>query len=299
MASASPRRKPVTLGVVGSAALWEDSYREVIRRQAKPVVLRGVYHPVPALADQAARDWQGWVAPSLTNLFERPEIDGVLVFDTAWQGWYALELAVRFRKPTLITGPWGDDIARLERIHLAAREAGVLLMAAFPRRHCPATNRLRELMATKLGPPKSLTADIPSADQTQVQLIDWIDWCSSILGRQPTGIAASQATETPGVRVLELRFSSSELSAEIRFRSAAGESLRIDCRNGSAVITGDQEIAWTVDSQETRETLTTDRASTEIILDQFCRRVVGGLVPVSDLGDVLRSMRLAQSVHVR
>lgn len=294
----SSRRKSIALGVVGFASAWEESYREVIRRQAKPVTLRGIYHTVPALADQTARDWQSWIAPSLTSLFERPEIDAVLVLDTAWHGLYALELAIRWRKPVLITGPWREEISRLEQIHLAAREAGVLLMAAFPRRHSPATNRLRELMATQLGPAKSITVHVPGAsEQAQDQLTELIDWCSSIFGRQPIGITA---TRDPDLLQIDLRFPSPDLKAVIRLtpgdETAAAESLVIDCQHGSAVLIDDTQIAWSIGSQQTHNTLTSDRPSAEIILDQFCRRVVGGLVPVADLGDVLRSARLAQEV---
>ena len=155
MADVAPRRRKVALGLVGTGPLGE-SYLEAVRRQAKHVVIRGVYDAVIARAEQTAREWHAVVAPSLTSLFERSEIDAILLLETAWYGLFPLELACRFRKPVLWTGDWGDDVERLEQIHGSARDLGVTLMAAMPRRHTPATNRLRELMATKFGRPSAV-----------------------------------------------------------------------------------------------------------------------------------------------
>lgn len=299
MSLATPRRKSIALGLVGCVPIWEDAYREVVRRQAKPVSLSGIYHPVPARAEQAARDWECWAAPSLTRLFERRGIDAVALLDAGWLNWYALELAVRFRKPVLMTGPWLEDLSALEPIHLAAREAGVLIMAAFPRRHSPATNRLRELMATKLGPAAKVTVFTSSTpEQHTQQLIDWIDWCCSVLGRPAVSLDFTGSPDKSDAQQISLRFPLAHLQAELVCRTSESpadpEVLQIDCQHGSARILHDREIEWTLDGQSIRESLPHERSGTEIILDQFCRRVVGGLVPVADLGDLLRSARLAE-----
>lgn len=298
MADAIPRRKQVTLGIVGTGPLW-DGYQEVIRRRAQHMVVRGVYDAVPVKAEQMARECQAVAAPSLTALFERSDLDAVLVLDAAWQGWFALELAARVHKPTLAVGPWVGELSHLEQVHLAARDAGVLLMAALPRRHAPSTNRLRELLATKLGRPVSIAADVSWPYECAFQqLIGLIDWCAAVIGRHSAAAASVDTGDAP--RQIELRDAAGAISAQIRWQPAAAgtarESIRIECQHGAAVISGDTDIAWTVNGTETRDSLTTDRSSTEILLDQFCRRVVGGLVPVADLGDVLRSVKLAQSV---
>ncbi len=38
-----------------------------------------------------------------------------------------------------------------------------------------------------------------------------------------------------------------------------------------------------------REGLATERTETEVLLDHFCRRAVGGLIPVPSLEDFLRA----------
>jgi len=298
MVTASPRRKQVSLGLVGTSAVWDADYRAAIRMLARYVTVRGVYDTVPARADQTAREWQAVVAPSLMSLYERTEIDAVILLENAWHGWFALNLACRFHKPTLITGPFRGTLADLDHWNLSARDAGVLLMAACPRRHTPATNRLRELMATRLGAPRAIHVDLcVPADAARDELINIIDWCSCVVGRAPTAAAVSQVTDAD--RDVVLSFSTSDITAQIQVRRSADatmtERLQVDGQHGSAWLTGPNDIGWKIGDEERQENLTSDRPSVNIIVDQFCRRVVGGLVPVPHLGDLLRSIRHAES----
>ncbi len=290
MDSAPSRRKRVAFGLLGAGPWWEEAYRPAFSQQAQHLFVRSVYDAVPAKAEQIAKERAATVAPSLISLFERPDIDAVVVLDSFWYGWAVLEFACQFRKPTLVVGPWGSQLAQLETIHASAREAGVLLMAAFPRRHVPSTTRLRELMATKLGRAQTIAAEVSwPEDQGREQLAEWIDWCGSVVGRQPT-IGANDSSE------IRLQFPNAAAASLLwRREPAPGESIRIECQHGHALITSPTEIAWQIDGEQKAENLTSDRSSAEILLNQFARRVVGGLVPVADLSDVLRSVRLAQT----
>jgi len=42
----------------------------------------------------------------------------------------------------------------------------------------------------------------------------------------------------------------------------------------------------------TTESLTADRSEVEVMIDHFCRRLAGGLIPVADISDVCRCLRL-------
>tara|TARA_R110002072_G_scaffold303099_1_gene493560 strand:+ start:320790 stop:321890 length:1101 start_codon:yes stop_codon:yes gene_type:complete len=69
--------------------------------------------------------------------------------------------------------------------------------------------------------------------------------------------------------------------------------VKLRCENGRAELNSTTELSWQADSAESiRETLTVDRCEEEIMLDIFCRRVVGGLVPVADLNDIIRPIQL-------
>ena len=69
--------------------------------------------------------------------------------------------------------------------------------------------------------------------------------------------------------------------------------IKLRCEAGSAELSSTSQISWQLNSAEpTHETLHADRSEEEIMLDIFCRRVVGGLVPVADMSDIIRPIQL-------
>ena len=77
--------------------------------------------------------------------------------------------------------------------------------------------------------------------------------------------------------------------------------VKLRCENGSAELQSTTELSWQSDSADSdssdsvREILGVDRSEEEIMLDIFCRRVVGGLIPVADLNDIVRPIQLLRS----
>ena len=83
-------------------------------------------------------------------------------------------------------------------------EAGIAFMAEFPRRHAPATLRLKELIATRLGAPRLLfchqrsVADTPRVDPQHRgpgrpavrHLVELVDWCRYVVDRDAAGSSA-------------------------------------------------------------------------------------------------------------
>jgi predicted dehydrogenase len=75
-------------------------------------------------------------------------------------------------------------------------------------------------------------------------------------------------------------------------------SFTILCENGEAVIEGPAHIRWKLTGGEAAtESLTADRSEVEVMIDHFCRRLVGGLIPVADISDVCRGLRLVQATR--
>jgi predicted dehydrogenase len=72
--------------------------------------------------------------------------------------------------------------------------------------------------------------------------------------------------------------------------------IEIRCERGIAEMTSETKLQWQSDSPtSTHENFASERTEEEIMLDIFCRRVVGGLVPVADLNDVLKPIQLLRS----
>ena len=72
--------------------------------------------------------------------------------------------------------------------------------------------------------------------------------------------------------------------------SPTNAQITVDCHDGQALLIGERQIHWQVQSDRRSETLASERSDVEVMLDHFCRRVVGGLIPVADLNDIHRSL---------
>jgi hypothetical protein len=72
--------------------------------------------------------------------------------------------------------------------------------------------------------------------------------------------------------------------------------ISLRCERGTAEMASETQIRWQSNSLDpVEETLASERTKEEIMLDIFCRRVVGGLIPVADLNDILKPLQLLRS----
>jgi len=202
-------------------------------------------------------------------------------------------------------------------------------MPEFSRRFTPATCRLHELIATRLGRPRHIAIDAvaPPADSTDFVpgqkagtdfLVGLLDWCRYVVRLTTTRLEArplDPAAPDKRHHRVAIEFgdgrehgparSTAELL--VRHHEPAGDqaaspgprlSFTIVCEKGEAVIEGPAHIRWTVTGGETAtESLTSDRSEVEVMIDHFCRRLVGGLIPVADISDVCRSLRLVRATN--
>ncbi|NOX56379.1 MAG: Gfo/Idh/MocA family oxidoreductase [Planctomycetes bacterium] len=150
-------------------------------------------------------------------------------------------------------------------------------------------------------------------------LVQWFDWCWYMFRLQPARVtctrqngeagrrrpchsvridfAASSSGRRSGVAELHVHFRLEQAveSREAESTVSTSPAIRVECESGEACLNGDKTISWAAGSQRKTETLASDRSEVEVMLDHFCRRVVGGLIPVADLNDVCRGLRLARA----
>lgn len=73
-----------------------------------------------------------------------------------------------------------------------------------------------------------------------------------------------------------------------------------ECPAGQAMLHSRTRLTWHLDESPattfTDEELQSERDEQQVMLDLFCRRLVGGLIPVADLSDISRALRLVESV---
>jgi predicted dehydrogenase len=88
------------------------------------------------------------------------------------------------------------------------------------------------------------------------------------------------------------------LARELRF-----PEITCECESGRATLLDRTSLTWRSHGDEgdgagvrTKEELSAERTEAQVMLDLFCRRLVGGLVPVADFSDISRALRLVESV---
>ena len=161
--------------------------------------VRAVCDQVAHRAEQAAAEFHAAAVDGFRALAHREDIDAVLILSLQWYGALPILAACERGQGGLLCGRHGPRRrAKPRRIKQRVEEAGIAFMAEFPRRHAPATLRLKELIATELGPPRLLFCHRapwptrranhaphrrPRAPATR-DLVELVDWCRYVVGRE-------------------------------------------------------------------------------------------------------------------
>lgn len=307
---------PVNLGLVGLGPFWESRFRPALTKLSSKLHVVAVYDNVVSRAEQAARETNARVVGGVAAIADRANVHALLLLDAGWQGPAILRLLSDRRKPILLAARVDAALSELQQWHDQAVSHGVTIMPAFPRRCTPASNRLQELMATQLGrplraeiaiAPASLQA-VPFATESdfggqipppQDPLLEWSDWCHYLFRAVPQQVTRrgdgqglrldfpplAPSSSPQDIRVAELSLGPTPPVAD---RPTLDEVL-LHCERGQARLIGPTTIEWTADGKQQSEELTAERTETEVLLDQFCRRAAGGLIPVPTLEDLMRA----------
>jgi predicted dehydrogenase len=317
----------VNVGVIGLGPQWESGYRAALERLESRIAVRAVYNAVESRAAQVAAASNADVSDGMRALLERPDVRAVLVLDTAWHHGLPFEFVLSSGKPAFL-GVWPDlSPPRIEQFARRARDGSLTLIPAFPQRYMPATARLRELIATKIGRPRRIRIDTSCpADAALTSaaggrgcepVVHLFDWCRQVVRTSPAVARAAagtgEADAVDGAREIDIEFRAPRggepCRAEIRLQvlepgacGAGAESragtdplamrIEVEAERGRAVLDGAHTIQWWAAEHSAEESLTAERSEFEVMLDLFCRRVVGGLIPVADFGDIARGLAL-------
>ncbi len=308
----------VNLGIIGLGKSWEGRYRAALKCLYQRIHVQAVFDPVFSRADQVATEIDAQAETGLLAMARRADVDAVLLLETNWYGCESLRLLCSAGKPIFVAADTGADAAMLQAVHWTAVSFGLTVMPELGSRYTPASSRLQELLATRLGPAEKITVRLPlsadsdeptSPERQRRMLIDWFDWAGYVFRSTPLRVQAD-ASPTGSDRGLTIRIefapqkgSAIKPVAEIHLDDQPSEPRsngcrqEIDCSLGKAIIETPTVIHWENGTDSQTETLTSDRNETEVMLDHFCRRVVGGLIPVADLADISRSLAVVRAVH--
>ena len=142
------------VGVIGLGRLWETRHKPSLARLADRFQVTAVYDQVFRRAEIEASQIGCAACEGLSALVERPDVDVIYLLSRQWFGLHPIRLACETGKPVYCALPLADELDELEDLARLVEQSGIVFMPEFARRCYPATLRLKELLATQLGPPR-------------------------------------------------------------------------------------------------------------------------------------------------
>jgi len=320
------------VGIVGLGDQWEARYLPALRTLADRFEVRGICEQVAHRAQRAAKELGAAPVDGFRALAARDDIDAILYLADQWFGSTPILAACDHGKAvySAISFPFDADEAHMLRHRV--EESGIAFMAELPRRHAPATARLKELVATRLGRPRMLFCHrrVPLStphSQTATRdrgseardLMELVDWCRYVAGVEPTSVVAVRHAETPGGAVDDYQMMSLDFSVTGRagdgplaqiscgyYMPAAWEEavtfrpppgLQVVCERGIAFVELPHTLVWFDTAGRHQEALESERPVGELMLAQFHRMVTSLVRHLSGLDDTLRAMQVVQAAE--
>ncbi len=314
------------VGLIGLGDGWENRYRPALRALPDRFEVRAVCDQVAHRAEQAAREFGATPVDGFRAVANREDVDALLLFGDQWYGELPIFAACDAGKAVYcgMQLPLGTEQAAKLRRRIV--ESGIAFMAEFPRRQAPATLRLKELIATRLGEPRLLFCHrrTPVADKAtravrglpkqgdHQDLIELVDWCRYVVGREPTSVIGLSHSVAPGsvesdYKMMSLDFSGTnppgsgvvaQISSgyympscweeAVSFRPPA--ALQVACENGIAFVDLPASVIWFDRAGRHQESLESERPVGEQLLAQFHRSVTSLVRNTSGLEDAYRAV---------
>ncbi len=320
------------VGVVGLGRLWEARHKPALAKLTDRFSVVAVYDQVARRAEIEANQLGCQAVDGLVELIRRPDVDAVYLLTPQWFGLHPIELACQYGKPIYCALPLSGDETELERLDGLVRSSGVKFMPEFARRFYPTTIRLRELLATKLGPPRLVVGQGrlfgfdrygQPGPSTQIApaslLVDpgsyLLDWCRFVFKGEPTSVQGWSGTILPQGETSDADFvtyllefgggSVAQVSAGKYHRAPWGEASRflpqpgiqVYAERGVAWLEMPDRIHWTDSEGTHEEKLPLEPTVGELLNDHFHRLVRGAQSMAPTWDDTIAVARLIASIR--
>ena len=325
------------LGLIGMGNSWNSRHLPALRALGDRFEVRAVCDPVAHRAQQLATEFRARAVDGFREVAFADDVDAMLLLSARWFGSMPIKAACEAGKAVYCGASLDISANEAAELRMLVREAGIAFMAEFPCRLAPATVRLQELMATKLGPPRLLfcnqrnTTEKPQngngagscGTATQLrQTIEMVDWCRYLVGAEPntvTGLTHSgeslgspddyllmvldfdkpkNATSCPQAQIACGSYVREKWAEATAFRRPA--DLQVVCERGIAFVDLPSSLVWFDSAGQHMESLESERPVGEQLLLHFHRQVASLLLKTAGLEDAYRAMTIvlaAQQSH--
>jgi predicted dehydrogenase len=325
------------VGLVGLGDAWEVRHRPALRALRDSFEVKAVCEQVSHRAEQAAREFDATPVDGFRALACREDIDAILMLSDQWYGAMPILAACDSGKAVYCAATLDLALDQARRIKDRVHESGIAFMAEFPRRQTPATVRLKELIATRLGAPRLLFCHrrVPIKDAENPRpkaklgvsetrdMVELVDWCRFVVGHEPTSVVAVGHQVKPNSALADYKMMSLDFSPDgppgsgvtaqiscgyympvcweeaVSFRPPA--ALQVACDNGIAFIDMPATLIWFDTAGRHQESLDSERPVGEQLLTQFYRSVTSLVRNSAGLEDAYRALAIvlaASTSHV-
>lgn len=320
------------LGLIGLSNDWSQCHLPALKVLQERFDVRGVYSSVSSLSEKAAREFSAKRFDGFREMLSSDEIDAAMMLEGDWYGTTPIQAACDFGKAIYCGREVDFAPEQAAQLKNAVDRSGIAFMAEFPRRYAPASLRLKELIATRLGRPKILfchrrfSADANQSarsgaslrSRTDRELVELIDWCSFIVGQPAARVQAishmSAKTKEPDYQVLSVDLSNANEEAGSTIAQISCGSyipatwteaitcrppaaLQVCCENGVAFLDLPNTLIWFDNSGRHQESLESEMAVGQQLLTQFHRAVTSLVRKMGDLQDVYLALRALQTAR--
>ena len=320
------------VGLVGLGSAWEIRHRPALRALSDRFEVRAVCEPVAHRAETVAREFGAAPVDGFRALAEREDVDAILVLSDQWYGALPILAACDCGKSVYCAAALDLDADQAREIKKRIEQSGVAFVAELPCRLAPATVRLKELIATRLGKPRLLFCHqrIPTpapGDKPQTRAVpvsrthamaELVDWCRFVVGEEPTSVLglshAGQDTAERDYEWISLDFSPphepgtgpiAQISSgrympecwpeAVTHRPPA--ALQVSCEEGVAFIDLPATLIWFDKAGRQMESLESERPVGEQLLSHFHRSVTSLVRNMASLEDTYKAMIIVQQAR--
>jgi predicted dehydrogenase len=238
------------IGLIEIGPAWQTRHRPALRMLQDRFDVRAVCCGVAKKAEPIAAEFQADLVDGYRAMLARNDIDAVMILERSWHGWLPVVAACEAGKAVYWAGdPQFDPIADAA-VYRHVDQSGIAFMTELPRRFAPATLRLKELIATKLGAPRLIfchrrlsvippkpggICDSDPLAESRRELVELIDWCRYVVARDPSSVTAlvhhgpTAPGETPeemrhrDYQCLSLRFAATADTPEVICQLSCGQ----------------------------------------------------------------------------
>ena len=321
------------IGLIGLGDHWHQRHAPALRMLSDRFELRAVCDQVGHRAQQVANEFGATAVDGFRVLTRREDVDVVFVLAQQWYGALPVLAACDAGKAVYCAGGMELSVEDAMRVKCRVEKAGIAYMAEFPRRYAPATLRLKELIATRLGSPRLLfchqrsVADTP-ANQAQHRcarlagnrfLVELVDWCRYVVDREATAVTGVMHPSTckqgeEDYQMLSLDFSAADAPGSLaiaqiscgRYVPANWQeaityrplpALQVSCERGIAFVDMPSTLVWFDEAGRHQESLESERPVGEQLLTQFYRSVTSLVRRTTDLEDSYKALLIVEKAR--